>query len=99
VATATADPDVLIEEQRLGYIRYRSTKTGRRWEVHGTCVRLGHCMVGAVVRDAEGEFTIRSLTDLASLRFQAIEASRTYDTPVTPEFEGCCPFTFTELEP
>jgi hypothetical protein len=97
--TPTVDPDVVIEAQSLGYVRYKNTKTRRRWEVRGTCVRLGYCMVGAVVSDEQGAFRIESLADLAAPRFQAIEAARTYDVPVTPEFEGCCPLSFTELEP
>jgi hypothetical protein len=96
---ATADPNVVIESQNklTGYVRYRNTKTGRRWEVRGACVHLGSCMVGAVLHDAEGEFAIHSLADLTSPRFLALAASITYDTPITPEFRGCCPFTFTEL--
>lgn len=43
----TADPDVLIEEERVGYIRYRAAD-GRRWEIEGICDYRGACLVGAV---------------------------------------------------
>jgi hypothetical protein len=49
---ATCDPHVFIEEQHVGYIRYRRSD-GRRWEVLGTCAwtdttRHGPCGEGAV---------------------------------------------------
>lgn len=43
----TADPTVVIEHERPGYVRYRSLD-GRRWEIHGTCDYRGDCLVGAV---------------------------------------------------
>lgn len=43
----TLDPQVFIEEQREGYIRYWRTD-GLRWEVCGTCNMCGECLVGAV---------------------------------------------------
>lgn len=86
----TADPTTLIEEQREGYVRYRSITEGRRWEVHGTCDRRGDCLVGAVI---DGKELTRADIDAASERLVSA-----LDVPVTPEFEGCCPFTFTELE-
>lgn len=43
----TADPHVLIEEQRVGYVRYRADD-GRRWEIRGVCDYRGDCLVGAV---------------------------------------------------
>jgi len=43
----TVDPDCFIEEEREGYVRYRSTD-GRRWEVHGVCDYRGDCLIGAV---------------------------------------------------
>lgn len=48
----TVDPWVAIEEQRLGYVRYRGLDDGRRWEVHGTCAWTdpnahGPCQEGA----------------------------------------------------
>lgn len=70
----TCDPTVWIEEQRVGYVRYRND-AGRRWEVHGVCDKRGDCWEGAVGPPPE------------------------LDCPVTPEFTGCCPFTYTELEP
>ena len=48
VLQETSDPDVLIEEERKGYVRYRSISTGRRWEVIGICDYRGHCIEGAV---------------------------------------------------
>jgi len=42
----TADPDVFIEEQREGYIRYRRTD-GAVWEVRGICDGRGDCYAGA----------------------------------------------------
>jgi hypothetical protein len=45
--TPTADPDVLIEEERPGYVRYAHVD-GRRWEVSGVCDYRGDCLVGAV---------------------------------------------------
>jgi len=81
---ATADPTVWAEELRPGYARYRN-KDGRRWEVHGICDRRGDCMIGAVLPDG----TVIESVD------QILES--VLDVPVTPEFAGCCPFTFVEL--
>ena len=47
---ATVDPGVCIEEERRGYVRYRSV-AGRRWEVWGECPRYGTCQVGAAPSD------------------------------------------------
>ncbi len=71
---ATCDPYVWIEEQYVGYVRYRNVTSGRRWEVHGICDQRGDCWQGAVGPKPE------------------------LDCPVTPEFSGCCPFTYVELE-
>lgn len=49
----TADPDVFIEEQREGYIRYQRTD-GLRWEVHGICDGRGWCYEGAAEPAPEG---------------------------------------------
>lgn len=87
----TIDPFIVIEEQRDGYIRYRDTQSGKRWEVHGTCDKRGNCLVGAVIN---GE----SITSLERARELAINYTGP-DCPVTPSFEGCCPFTYVELEP
>lgn len=83
---ATADSSVFIEEQREGYIRYRSTD-GRRWEVHGVCDGRRDCMVGAVVD---------------GVLIETIEQARALpqpelDSPVGPGFRGCCPLRIVEL--
>jgi len=93
---ATVDPDVFIESQSVGYIRYWRQGDNRRWEVKGTCVRKGDCMIGAVVGGVE----ITDKTQLATLALSpAWKNQETYDTPVTPEFEGCCDFSYVELPP
>ena len=43
----TADPTVVIESRREGYVRYRRSD-GARWEVRGSCDMRGDCLVGAV---------------------------------------------------
>lgn len=86
--TPTCDPAVFIEEQRPGYVRYQRTD-GRRWEVWGTCDKRGDCLVGASI-NGEEVTTIERARELAA-------AYTGLDCPVTPEFEGCCPFTFVEL--
>lgn len=86
----TSDPGILIEERREGYVRYRNVESGRRWEVHGECVGLGHCIVGAVV-DGEEVRTLERARELWAQGFPL-------DSPVTPEFSGCCEFRFVELE-
>lgn len=86
----TSDPFVWIEEQGVGWVRYRNG-AGRRWEVHGTCDRRGDCLVGAVI-EGESVTTIDRARELAA-------AYTGLDCPVTPEFSGCCPFTYIELEP
>lgn len=97
----TSDPYVVIEEQRQGYVRYRDTITGRRWEVHGVCDRRGDCLVGAVI---EGFGEIKSKADIEKakkvLGRERIDSE--IDVPVTPEFDTCCgsedgPFTINEL--
>lgn len=86
----TCDPGVWIEEQSAGYARYRRDD-GRRWEVHGTCDKRGTCLIGAWIDGAE----VTTAEHAA-----ALAAGYTGpDCPVTPEFKGCCPFTFVELEP
>lgn len=95
----TVDPDVVIEEQRVGYVRYRRVTDGRRWEVHGTCDRRGDCLIGAVIDTPDGPVEIEDHDHLArlaeSLGRDRIDSD--LDVPVTPEFRGCCPFTFVEL--
>lgn len=86
---ATCEPYVFIEEQRVGYIRYRDITTGRRWEVHGICDKRGDCLVGAVI-DGEEVKTIERARELAAAYIGP-------DCPVTPEFTDCCEFTYVEL--
>lgn len=86
----TADPTVFIEERRPAYVRYRSL-SGRRWEVHGFCDRRGDCLIGAVIDGVE----ITSHADLAALGRDRADSEM--DVPVTPEFSGCCPFSYVEL--
>ena len=90
----TADPGVFIELERPGYIRYWSVN--RRWEVYGVCDQRGDCLIGAVI---DGE-TVRDHVHLERLK-QRLGVERllsNLDVPVTPEFKGCCPFTFKELD-
>lgn len=89
---ATQDPQIFIEARGEDWIRYRRTTDGRRWEVHGRCRKLGYCVVGAVIDGRE----VRTLKEAKAIM-------RTHyfplDDPVTPEFTGCCPFRYVELEP
>lgn len=93
----TFDPHVFIEEQRPGYIRYWRIIDGRRWEVYGTCDYRGDCLIGSSI---DGE-TVRDHAHLNELktRLGVERLVSEMDVPVTPEFEGCCPFTYVELEP
>lgn len=96
----TSDPDVFIEEGRVGYVRYRRLSDGRRWEVLGECDRRGDCLIGAVI---EGE-TIRDHAHLEDLkrRMGRERVDSELDVPVTPEFDTCCGadiFRYRELEP
>lgn len=108
--TPTADRTVVIEEDvfdagrkdpvsgRTGarITTYRNLRTGRRWQVIGNCDRRGDCIVGAYI---EGFGVIESKADIARARAvtgrERLESEM--DTPVTPEFEGCCPFQYVEL--
>lgn len=89
----TADPHVVIEEKREGYVRYRNLD-GRRWEVHGVCDRRGHCLIGSVIDGVEVE-SFYHLRKIAAAKPGRVDSE--LDVPVTPEFRGCCPFTFVEL--
>jgi hypothetical protein len=93
----TQDPNVFIEERSPGLARYRNIATGRRWEVHGECVKVGNCQIGSFTNDG------RPIPDRAELeRLQSEEPgalSWPIDSPITPEFHDCCPFTFVELLP
>lgn len=83
----TADPDVVIEEQRPGYCRYRNTVTGARWIMYGTCKRSGVCMIGAVIDGVE----VRDYEHLAEM--SAANGGRRLiselDVPLLPETD--CP--------
>lgn len=76
---ATADPHVVIEEQRHGYVRYRCDD-GRRWEVLGVCDHNRACLVGAVVDDVLVE-TVEHARALPKPEL---------DCPVGLGFKGCC---------
>lgn len=93
----TSDPNVVIEAQYPGYTRYRNLLSGRRWEVRGFCDRRGDCLIGSTI---EGEF-IRDHEHLRELclRLGKNRIDSNLDVPITPEFKGCCPFTYTELPP
>lgn len=105
--TPTRDPNVFIEHQETGYIRYWRDTDNRRWEQRGTCRRLGECIFGAVFTNpASGQtITVQGRNDLnAYMRnpaWKAILDGNGIDTPNTPEFEGCCRaagyLTYTEL--
>lgn len=86
--TPTADPHVVIEELRAGYVRYRNDE-GRRWEITGTCDRRGHCLVGGVI-NGEQVRDLRHLAELVALAGKDRIDSE-LDVPVTPGFTGCCP--------
>ncbi len=82
----TSDPDIVIEEQRESYVRYRATD-GRRWEVHGVCDHNRACMIGAVVD---------------GVLIETAEQARTLstpdlDVPIGPGFTGCCPLEIVTL--
>jgi hypothetical protein len=91
----TADPHVRIEEQREGYVRYRSDD-GRRWEVHGVCDRRGDCLIGAVI---DGYGLIESHGDIEAAKRQLgrDRIDSELDVPVGPGFSGCCPLRVEEL--
>lgn len=83
---ATLDSHIVIEEQRVGYVRYRSAD-GRCWEVHGICDGRRDCMVGAVVDGV----LIESVEQARKLPTPEL------DCPVGPGFNGCCPLEVVEL--
>lgn len=104
----SVDPVVEVEEIRPGYARYRNTRTGRRWEVRGTCDRRGDCVIGAVFNHPDGStIQVESVNHLKQLvrpnsKWRDVIASSGIDTPVTPEFNTCCGsdiFTYVELSP
>lgn len=85
----TSDPFIFIEEIYTGYVRYQRISDGRRWEVIGICDKRANCLVGANI-DGKIIATIEEARQLA-LDYDGL------DCPVTPEFKGCCPFTYNEL--
>ena len=95
----TADPLVVIEEQRPGYVRYRNAE-GRRWEVHGTCDRRGDCLIGTFI---EGELVEdHAHIERLKRRLGVERLGSAMDTPVTPDFDTCCGrdrFRYVELDP
>jgi len=95
----TADPDVWIEECRDGHVRYRR-RDGRRWEVWGKCDRRGDCLIGAVIQTPDGPVIVRDHAHIEELKILLGRGriDSELDVPVTPEFDGCCPFRFVELE-
>jgi hypothetical protein len=92
LSVETQDPYVVIEDQHPGYVLYRNIETGRRWEVYGECVGVAECIVGAVVDDNQVE-----TLDEAKKIWENRKDLFPVDNPITPEFQGCCPFTFKEL--
>lgn len=94
----TADPYVLIEERREGYVRYRHAD-GRRWEVHGVCDRRGDCLIGAVIDTPAGPVCVRDHDHLErlSVMLGRHRIDSELDVPVAPGFDGCCPLRIVEL--
>lgn len=92
----TSDPYVFIEEEREDYVRYQNTETGKRWEVHGKCIGLGNCLVGAVI---EGFGEIKSHEDIekAKKKLGKERIDSEMDVPVAPGFRNCCPLEVVEL--
>lgn len=82
----TADPNIVIEEKREGYVRYRRMD-GARWEVHGICDDNRACMVGAIV---DGKL-IETVEQARALPTPEL------DCPVAPGFSGCCPLEVFEI--
>jgi len=77
----TCDPYVWIEEQRAGYVRYRMVSESNNPDATTT-----------------RRWEVYGTCDNRGLCWQgAVGPKPTLDCPVTPEFNGCCPFTFVEL--
>lgn len=91
----TSDPTVFIEEKRKNYVRYINTD-GKRWEVHGECIRLGNCLIGAVI---EGFGQIKDHEDIerAKKKLGKERIDSELDVPVAPGFRDCCPLKIVEL--
>lgn len=97
----TCDPDVVIEDKREGYCRYRRISTGDRWEVFGVCYMWGFCLIGANVWTPDGIVEIKDFFHLKQLQWKYGRLSShpdvSLDVPVTPDFRECCPFTYRVL--
>jgi hypothetical protein len=94
----TIDPRIFIEERRDGYVRYRRSD-GLRWEVHGYCIRLGNCLIGAVIQTPDGPVQVTSHEHIkqlqANLGRERIDSE--LDVPVGVGFTGCCSLVVREL--
>ncbi len=94
----TSDPYVFIEEKSKGYVRYINTE-GKRWEVHGECIQLGNCIIGAVIETEHGPVQIKDHEHIEKLKKElGVERlGSLMDVPVTPGFSGCCDLKIVEL--
>lgn len=86
----TCEPDVVIFEVGPALVRYRTTD-GREWTAYGLCDQRGDCVIGSVVHGHQ----VRDRADYLAL-FELLGDRLGYrlDSPVAPDFEGCCPFRF-----
>lgn len=91
----THDPDVLIETRWEHGVRYRSISTGRCWDVIGQCDQRGDCLIGVMI-DGYGLITSHADIEEAKRTLGVERLVSDLDVPVTPEFDGCCPFTYRE---
>lgn len=88
----TADPFIVIEEQRKGYVRYRHAD-GRRWEIWGECDKRGDCAIGSVVDTPDGPVEIRDhqhLRELSAKLGRGTRIQTQLDVPIGPDATGCC---------
>ena len=85
----TSDPDIVLEERRINYWRYRRND-GLHWEVRGHCDKRGNCLVGAVIN---GEYV-----DTLNRAHELALAYNGPDVPVGPGFKGCCPLEVMILD-
>jgi hypothetical protein len=81
--TPTSDPFIVIEEQREGYVRYRSLISGERWVVRGTCNQCGLCVIG-VAHPEHYEWHGEPGTPLAVSDLRVAQGR--LDEPVAPGF-------------
>ena len=85
----TCDPGVVIIDTGPAMIRYRAD--GLVWTVHGLCDQRGDCVIGSVVHGHQ----VRDRADyLALFDLLGDRLGFPLDSPVAPNFEGCCPFRF-----